>query len=600
MREFIRKLLEYCPSSLKNLNANVVLLTGNTDDEFVADPQSGPQGLEDTLVALYDGGAERIFTYSLLRGLRPRKQLAPPESSEKPVLEAGENSLDLNSLIASTMRNHAKQMGRQSGEVTTGPYVNNPADALREIDRNLAQTRRVFVFFQYSPVIQLVGDGAADLAPILESLPNLCRERGHLVVFAGTRSHPILTQIYTSSAQKVLSVSIGGPSGHEIEAALLEEEVRQRRAIVDCASLPDVVSTLEHLGNQAHSGLKTVVDNVLRAPGSWLDSAWVKENGSRGLDLQELDIEGIDHVLRSEIIGQDHVKGKVVKHLKHLRHFERESSRPFMRLLFVGPSGVGKTEIAKILCRKVFGSEKPLLLVACAEYSQAHEVAKLLGAPPGYTGHDAPALLESHRRQYPAGLLLLDEFEKAHPDVHRFFMNILEEGRATSPRSEEGSPIVLDFSNYIIVATTNAGNREIDGLAGSGHGGPTAERQSRYLVALKTMFPLELLGRFDQLLVFDLLSGPEFERIARHYGERQILAFFELCRKRSMPQPEVAVRDELYRALASTCDRALGARNLRRIVEETFKRLWLEKYAEMQPQPAKIEFGLEDFRGHDE
>ena len=294
-------------------------------------------------------------------------------------------------------------------------------------------------------MIQLVGDEAPDVAPLLERLPGVLGTESTLSCSPDCARTRCSSDLYPRQLQKILRVRLSGPSVAEIECVLLQEEVRQRKVLFDSSSRTSIVAALEHQGRQPDSGLRTLIDNILRDPRCFLDGHWARENGAHGFDLSGIDVDAIRSALEGEIIGQSHVKTEIVERLRRLREFDRESSAPFLRLLFVGPSGVGKTEIAKILCREVFGNEKAMLLVACTEYSQAHEVAKLLGAPPGYTGHEQPALLESHRQRWPAGLLVLDEFEKAHADVQRFFMNLLEEGKVTSPRSDDGRPSGVRF-----------------------------------------------------------------------------------------------------------------------------------------------------------
>jgi hypothetical protein len=599
VREAIQQLIEFCPRSLANLRAHVVLLTGKTDDGFILDPTEGLITLERLLVAIYELDAERVLAYSLHGGLRTYKEpkVAQNDGEKDDCANVDGGGLDIETIIRTTRQEHAESMHLRAAEVSTGPFTNSPAEALRQIDRILSQTRRCFVLFRYSPMIQLVGEESPDIAPLLERLPAICWDRGHVVVFAGVRSHPILNELYPRQSQKVLRLRLSGPSAGEIESALLQEEVRQRRGLFDVVSRSAIVAALEHQGKQPDSGLRTLVDNVLRDPRCFLDVGWARENGANGFDLSGIDVESVRAALDAEIIGQGHVKREIVEGLRRLREFDRDSDAPFLRLLFVGPSGVGKTEIAKILCREVFGNEKAMLSVACTEYSQAHEVAKLLGAPPGYAGHEQPALLESHRQRWPAGLLLLDEFEKAHADVQRFFMNLLDEGKATSPRSEDGQPIVLDFTNYMVVATSNAGAREVDGQATGSVQRNASERKALYSQLLKDHFAPELLGRFSDRLVFDFLKLDEFERIARMYGERQMAQFHARCRERGRAEPELFVDPAIYQKLARTCDPALGARNLRRSVEGAFQGIWLNKYAEREPRPDRVEFLGSDFDG---
>lgn len=591
MRTAFRDLVEYCPPALTNLRANVVLLTGNVEDDFALGIDDGRTDLSGFLLNLYQTAAERVFLYSLRSGLR-RIKVSPSESSrEQPQGQANQSSFSPSASIDRVMARKRAEHSGSSQVNEIGAYVNAPIEALREINRVLSQSKNGLVLFNYSAMIQFIGDASADLVPIIEGWPNVCRNNQHLIIFYGTQQHSELEKLFPPTVQKVRRLCVGGPDQREIETVVFQEEVAQRRSIVDCNALTQVVSAMEHIAARRSSGLKTLTDNYLRTPNSWLDAQWAKENGASHFDLEQIDLAKLKYEMDAAIIGQENAKQEVYNHLRRLRTFKKRDRGPFLRMLFVGPSGVGKTEMARILCRQVFESEAAMLTVACTEYSQPHEVAKLLGAPPGYTGHEQPALLESHRNRFSAGLLLLDEFEKAHSDVHRFFMNILEEGTATSPRSEGGQPVVIDFKNYIIIATSNAGSQTVDSI----HATHSSEDRERlYGEALKRVFPAELLGRFQERLVFEFLSDEQLELIAHHYAEVQLKEFVSACVIDSGDKLKFEIDPELYSYLVKTSDHALGARNLRGQVQKVFQHVWLEQYAEVTAKPSVVRFTVQD------
>ena len=580
MRSAICKLIEMCPPSLAALRANVVMLYGNVEDEFAPSIKRGRCSLEEVLISHYEPDATTVLSYSLQRGLHRMKTDCEDASAPAP----SASTLNPMNVIGQVMAS-AKQRFKKRAADSVGAFANSPAEALREINRVLAGTRKAFVFFAYSPNISFIGDTSADIAPLLESLPHICRRNDHLFVFAGCQRHPDLDRALDKSKQKLLMIKVGGPSASELETIIVTEEMRQHRSLVDCSALAQVIESLEYVGGQHTSGLKTIIDNYLRVPNCWLDSGWAKENNAAQFDPERINTDALEAALDQAIVGQAIAKQSVLDQLTRFREFGRQSRGPFLRLLFVGPSGVGKTELARIVCQHVFGSNQPMLLVACTEYAQPHEVAKLLGAPPGYTGHEQPALLESHRKRFPAGLLLLDEFEKAHADIHRFFMNILEEGFATSPRTEDGQPVRLDFTNYIVIATSNAGSREIDVAR---VGATLGQRRQRYEAALKSVFPVELLGRFQERIVFDFLSLDELEVIARRHAKGQIAAFRKSCEERKLPMPVVEVDEGIFRQLAALSDSSLGARDLRGKVERHFQQAWIKQYGRVSPKPAKV------------
>lgn len=600
MREAFNKLVEFCPPSLSELRANVVLLSGRVNDRFIVDPAEGLVDLETALLRLYAEGPERIITYSSLKGLRTHKspdQTVPALSDGAQRLQ----KLSAKDAIEEARRERMRNAGGSPIAPAIGGYVNSPpAEPLREIiTRVLTPSEKAFVLFSYPRLVEIAGENHAHLLPVLQNLPNLCQDQGHVVIFAAEMQNKIFDELYPAdSTQRLFKLSIGGPSADEVEFALIQTEVRKRRSLFNPAERATIVPILEQMGRKAGSGLNTLVNNVLDDPRCVLNAEWAKANGSKGFDLTSINVDSIVQKLMDEIVGQTHVKAVIADSLRRLRAMGRNKKnarQPFMKFLFVGPSGVGKTEIAKLLCAELFGNEDALCRIDGNQFTESHQIAQLIGSPAGYSGSEQPSLLESHIQKWGSGLLLLDEFEKAHPAVRTFFLGILDEGKAIAARpSDSGEPIEMNFSNYIVLATSNAGAHSIDGDSSVVRS--IQDRQVMYGKYLDEIFPPELLARFKNKLVFDRLSSDDFERMAKLYCSHQLISLKARCAELRIKDPKVLVDAELNRALAQTCKPAEGARGLRNIVEAFFEDMFIDKFLELDPKPESVEISVSDFR----
>ncbi|MGI6754645.1 MAG: ATP-dependent Clp protease ATP-binding subunit [Atopobiaceae bacterium] len=220
-----------------------------------------------------------------------------------------------------------------------------------------------------------------------------------------------------------------------------------------------------------------------------------------------------EDALHQRVVGQDEAVSAVARAIRRSRSPLKDPRRPGGSFIFLGPSGVGKTELAKSLAEFLFGSEDALITYDMSEFMEKHNVSKLVGAPPGYVGYDEGGELTKAVRRRPYSVILFDEIEKAHPDVFNVLLQILDEGRLTDGQGRQ-----VDFSNTVIIMTSNVGAREIAqtttlGFTGTSEGLSDKEINSRVMGDLKKLFRPEFLNRIDEIVVFKSLTPPQLRGI---------------------------------------------------------------------------------------
>ncbi|MBL4847387.1 MAG: AAA family ATPase [Planctomycetes bacterium] len=272
----------------------------------------------------------------------------------------------------------------------------------------------------------------------------------------------------------------------------------------------------------------------------------------------EARLEGLGDALRERVIGQEPVIEALVAALRSARAGLHSPDRPLASFLFVGPSGVGKTELAKALAEYLFDDDDLLIRVDMSELMERHSVSKLIGAPPGYVGHGEEGQLTGPIRRTPYAVLLLDEVEKAHPQVLDVLLQLLDEGRVTDSLGRPAS-----YREAIVILSSNLGaSPEAQGRGGLGFAQGPSKQISQMREALEKQLRPELLNRIDRVLEFAPLDLATLEAVV----EREV----ELIRKRLEGRVEVEVGVEARRALAERgYDPRYGARELRREVERT-------------------------------
>ena len=270
-----------------------------------------------------------------------------------------------------------------------------------------------------------------------------------------------------------------------------------------------------------------------------------------------------ESVLKTRIIGQDEAVEAVAKAVRRSRSPLKDPRRPGGSFIFLGPTGTGKTELAKTLAEYLFGSKDALISFDMSEFGSEFEVSKLIGSPPGYVGHDEGGQLTKAVRRHPYSVVLFDEIEKAHPDIFNILLQVLEEGRLTDSQGK-----TVDFRNTVIIMTSNVGAREIaqDASVGFGTTGEqgltSSEIRGRAMGELKRLFRPELLNRIDDIVVFQKLSGENLTKIAH-------LLVDDLRQRLIANGMNIKLTDAAYdKIVAEGTDLTNGARPLRRAIQK--------------------------------
>lgn len=270
----------------------------------------------------------------------------------------------------------------------------------------------------------------------------------------------------------------------------------------------------------------------------------------------------MEQVLHERVIGQDEAVTALSKAIRRSRSGLKDPKRPGGSFIFLGPSGVGKTELSKALAEFLFNSEDALISFDMSEYMEKHSVSRLVGSPPGYVGYDEGGQLTTAVRQRPYSVVLFDEIEKAHPDVFNILLQILEEGRLTDSQGR-----VVDFRNTVIIMTSNVGAREITattplGFTSSANGGmDDKEMKQRVMGEVKKLFRPEFLNRIDEIIVFKSLTEEEIVKIVD-------LMIADLRERLIEQNMTISLTPEASRFVAKEgTDLSFGARPLRRAIQ---------------------------------
>jgi len=292
---------------------------------------------------------------------------------------------------------------------------------------------------------------------------------------------------------------------------------------------------------------------------------WTGVPVSQMLESERQNLRSLEEDLRKRVIGQDEAISAVARAIRRSRAGLKDPKRPIGSFLFLGPTGVGKTELAKALATELFGGADNLIRLDMSEYMEPHTVSRLFGSPPGYVGYDEGGQLTEQVRRRPYSIILLDEVEKAHPEVFNSLLQIMDDGRLT-----DGQGRTVDFKNTVVVMTSNAGSADLKRAINMGfsakRGDEAREAQheamrSKAMEGLKRLFQPEFINRIDQIVVFHSLGKAEL------YGIVDLL-LNQVRARLSEQQIELIVSDEVRDFLLKEgYDEDYGARPLRRAIQ---------------------------------
>ena len=279
---------------------------------------------------------------------------------------------------------------------------------------------------------------------------------------------------------------------------------------------------------------------------------WTGIPVSRMMEGEKEKLLKMEERLAQRVIGQEKGIIALSNAVRRARSGLQDPNRPIGSFIFMGPTGVGKTELARALAEFLFDDEQYMVRIDMSEYMEKHSVARLIGAPPGYVGYEEGGYLTEAIRRHPYSVVLFDEIEKAHPDVFNALLQILDDGRMT-----DGKGRTVDFKNTILIMTSNVGSQWLQDLGG----GNDAEMEKRVMEALRATFKPEFLNRTDEIVVFNSLGPKEIKKIVGIQMEI-------LGKRLETSKITLELTDKAEEFLANTgFDPVYGARPLKRTIQ---------------------------------
>ena len=361
------------------------------------------------------------------------------------------------------------------------------------------------------------------------------------------KSDPRLTKLDTQINDVIHQKEQAAENQNFVQAAKLRDE--ENKLTQDRDKL------IEKVENK--NSKKSIVDsdNIAQVVSEWTGVPVTRRNKSETKRLAHL-----ESILHERVIGQDEAISAVSRAIRRSRSGIKDENRPIGSFLFLGPTGVGKTELAKALAAAVFGSERNIIRVDMSEYMDQIATSKLIGSAPGYVGYEEGGQLSERVRRNPYSVILLDEVEKAHPDVFNLLLQVLDEGFLTDSKGRK-----VDFRNTIIIMTSNLGSRSLQEDKTVGFAADNADKnklqQEKVTAAVKQFFRPEFLNRIDETVVFDSLTKKQLREIVSlmtgHLVDR--LAKKDVTLKISPAALDVLAKDGF--------DPEMGARPLRRAIQ---------------------------------
>ena len=344
----------------------------------------------------------------------------------------------------------------------------------------------------------------------------------------------------------------------EKEEAILAQEFERAATVRD--QIQTAQKELESAKESSGKDQRVVNEDTI----AQVVSGWTGIPVSRLEEEESQRLLKMEEVLHSRVVGQDKAVSAVSKAVRRSRAGLKDPKRPIGSFLFLGPTGVGKTELAKALAEALFGDEQSMIRLDMSEYMEKHTVSRLVGAPPGYVGYDEGGQLTEAVRRKPYSVILLDEIEKAHPDVFNMLLQVLDDGRLT-----DGQGRTVDFRNTVIIMTSNAGvkaagmdSAAMGFLANNGKEEKVNGQDAKEILeAVKRIFRPEFLNRLDDMIVFTNLS---------HDEQREILDILLTGVQKRLAEHELALEFTLEAKdyiLAEGVDSQYGARPLKRAIQ---------------------------------